>query len=481
MAQPFADDTAGLLRIRSMKVNALEDNAHNPCPGNEGRHMRRHALVLVTLLTTIAASQSLESQANKTHEFESLFPIVQDGKWGLINRTGRVVIAPRFDELGRQSANLFRIPHKTWQAMTLLQSSPTSDELVGVRLGKHWGFVNRDDAMALATSFDGIGWFGQEGLAAAQRRGKWGFIDRTGRFVIESQFDYVYNFACGLAHVQKGRGRNPKWGLIDTSGRFVLAPTFDLISEPCYWALVLSHGDPERSSRYGPESFNRNLIGVVAGGRLGYANRQGDIVIEPKFVGQTDLIFREGLKRVRLSPGGKDGYIDQTGRFAIPPQFDRADEFFEGRALVQLGTRSGHIDTSGRFLDDQRPASGDYSDGLATLRIGGKVGFIDRSGKVIIEARFDAARSFAQGRAAVCLAGRWGFIDRTGSVVIEPQFQRANDFKGEGVALVTQGAKASYIAPTGTVVFTTEVPGLRELRQASCGSVTVVAGLPVAR
>ena len=152
---------------------------------------------------------------------------------GAINRTGRVVVTPRFDELGRQDANRFGTSPKTWQALTLLGSRPTSDELVGVRLGKQWGFVNRDDAMTVAASFDGIGWFGQEGLAAAERRGKWGFIDRTGSFVIEPQFDYVYNFPCGLAHVQKGRGRNPKWGLIDTSGRFVLAPTFDLISEPC--------------------------------------------------------------------------------------------------------------------------------------------------------------------------------------------------------------------------------------------------------
>ena len=42
------------------------------------------------------------------------------------------------------------------------------------------------------------------------------------------------------------------------------------------------------------------------------------------------------------------------------------------------------------------------------------------------------------------------------------------------MALVTQGTRASYIAPTGAVVFTTEVPGLSELRQASCASVTVV-------
>jgi hypothetical protein len=436
--------------------------------------MRPQALFLITLITTIAFSPSLESQAKRTQEFEPLFPIVKDGKWGLINRTGRVVVAPRFDELGPESSIFDGVSKKTWEALTLLGSGPTSDELVAVRIGKQWGFVNRDDGMTIAASFDGIGWFGQEGLAAAERGGKWGFIDRTGRFVIEPQFDYVYNFACGLAHVQKGR--RPKWGLIDTSGRFILAATFDLIWEPCYWALVHSHGHPERSARFNATSYNTDLIGVVAGGRMGYVNRQGDIVIEPKFIGQTDMTFREGLKRVRLKPGDKDGYIDQTGRFAIPPQFDSGGEFFEGRALVQQGTRSGYIDKTGRFLEDQSLTRREFSEDLAPFRTEGKVGYIDRSGKVVIEARFDAAQGFTEGRAAVCLQGMWGFIDRTGTAVIAPRFERARQFKGEGLALVTEGTRASYIDPTGAVVFTSELPGLGGLRQAPCGSETIVRG-----
>jgi len=40
----------------------------------------------------------------------------------------------------------------------------------------------------------------------------------------------------------------------------------------------------------------RTDVGVVVGGRMGYVNRQGDIVIEPKFVERTDMAFREGLK-----------------------------------------------------------------------------------------------------------------------------------------------------------------------------------------
>jgi len=435
--------------------------------------MRPQALLLVILVTTIAFPSSLRSQSNAAEEFEPLFPIVKDGKWGLINRTGRIVVTPRFDELGRQSANVFGTSPKTLQAIALLESRPTSDELIGVRSGKQWGFVNRDDSMTVAASLAAVGWFGPEGLAAAERGGKWGFIDRTGRFVIEPQFDYAYNFACGLAHVQKGRGRNPKSGLIDTSGRFVLAVTFDSIWEPCYWALTYSHGYPERTARYNATAYDTDLIGVVAGGQMGYVNRQGDIVIEPKFVEQTDMAFREGLKRVRLKPGDKDGYIDRTGRFEIPPQFDSASDFFEGRALVRTGTRSGYIDKTGKLVEEQL-RHGDFSDGLATIQQAGKVGFIDRSGKVVIEARFNAARGFAEGRAAVCLEGRWGFIDRTGTVVIEPQFDRAGDFNGGGLALVTRGARASYIAPTGAVVFTTEVPALDVLRRAPCGSVTVV-------
>jgi len=45
--------------------------------------------------------------------------------------------------------------------------------------------------------------------------------------------------------------------------------------------------------------------------------------------------FSEGLAGM-ISPEGKWGYIDRAGRWAIPPQFVKVDDFWGGLARVIL-------------------------------------------------------------------------------------------------------------------------------------------------
>ncbi len=53
----------------------------------------------------------------------------------------------------------------------------------------------------------------------------------------------------------------------------------------------------------------------------------------------------------------KWGYIDRDGKTVIPPQFEFAEEFSEGLALVQLNGKWGFIDASGTLVIDARYSS----------------------------------------------------------------------------------------------------------------------------
>lgn len=46
----------------------------------------------------------------------------------------------------------------------------------------------------------------------------------------------------------------------------------------------------------------------------------------------------------------KYGFIDQTGKMVISPQFDFAKGFSEGKAVVKVGRKWGFIDRSGRLV-----------------------------------------------------------------------------------------------------------------------------------
>jgi WD40 repeat protein len=60
-------------------------------------------------------------------------------------------------------------------------------------------------------------------MAPVKSGGLWGYIDRTGSFVIPPQFDQAYSFSDGLAGVQVGEKR----GFILSDGSFAAEPQFD--------------------------------------------------------------------------------------------------------------------------------------------------------------------------------------------------------------------------------------------------------------
>ena len=47
------------------------------------------------------------------------------------------------------------------------------------------------------------------------------YIDKTGKYVINPQFDSAGNFSEGLAPVRIGDDKTGKWGCIDKTGKFL--------------------------------------------------------------------------------------------------------------------------------------------------------------------------------------------------------------------------------------------------------------------
>ncbi len=122
--------------------------------------------------------------------------------------------------------------------------------------------------------------------------------------------------------------RKGKYGYRDASGAFVIAPQFDYAGEFCEGLAVVG-------------------VGKFPDTKWGYINRQGHIVIPAQFAGAHD--FSEGMAAV--SAGGKLGYIDRTGKLVVPPQFDEAQKFSGGRARVRIIKEGyGYINKQGEFV-----------------------------------------------------------------------------------------------------------------------------------
>ena len=176
--------------------------------------------------------------------------------------------------------------------------------------------------------------------------------------------------------------------------------------------------------------------------------------------------YRDRTRIVKArTAGGEWGYVDPSGSFLIPPQFEAADYFSEGVAAVELHGRFGYIDTDGHFVVKPRYfRAGPFKDGLAWVvtekpltpfgtgeygvALYGQVTYIDHSGREVRHP-FPAEHvsNFSEGLAAVrpgrifggC-SGKVGYLNRQGDWAIKPQFDEAHDFS-EGFAAVNQGGK----------------------------------------
>lgn len=193
-------------------------------------------------------------------------------QFGFIDKTGKVIASPQFDEaLG------------------------FSEGLAAVLVKDKWGFIDQTGKMVIQPQFEHVASF-SDGLAPFQVKNKWGYIDKTGKVVIEPRFEDYAVFADGLAAVPN----ECKYGYLDKSGKFVAV-------------------SPDEAQKLGDEM-------VVSECRYGYIDKTGQLVIPPQF--EQAQGFSDGLAAVQVKE--KWGYIDKTGKFVIPPQFDELNQLNEG-------------------------------------------------------------------------------------------------------------------------------------------------------
>jgi len=340
----------------------------------------------------------------------------RDGKFGLIDRTGKIVVPPKYDVISPFSDGLAAAADNRNIASLWLDTSGQEvrrDVVTGFRpyhsglaiandyQAKHFGYKDKTGRMVISLPRP-MGEDFHAGFALLQSPEGVYFIDRAGKPLSSDRFEVAGDFHEGRAAVQKGG----KWGLIDRAGNVIVAPQYDLIG-----------------------NFHEGLAAIKLGSQEGCLDRDGHMVLPLRegAVGE----FHEGLAAISIpkpvpegaaptADRGTFGYIDRAGKTTIPLQYGDAFPFNQGRARVLLN---------------------------------GKWGFIDHAGKSVISPQFDQIGDFEEGLASVQKGDKWGFIDRTGALVIPAQYSYTTGFQ-DGLADVWfDTAHKAYIDPAGHIVW----------------------------
>ena len=223
--------------------------------------------------------------------------------------------------------------------------------------------------MVIPAVWDDAGDF-SEGLAAVMQGDACGYIDTKGESAIPLEFAVATPFSEGLAAVGAldGDGAGGRWGYVDRVGRWVVGPSAGPVPSGVAdenWQL------PVRRFANGlaPVSLDDALDGTFPpDGGWNYIDATGAAKSWGQAFRQAGE-FSEGLAPVQDGASGKWGFIHTSGHFAIQPRFDDSitrylrsyGGFHQGLAIAVVGDDVGYIDKTGKWVVEPQLARGEAS------------------------------------------------------------------------------------------------------------------------
>jgi hypothetical protein len=128
--------------------------------------------------------------------------------------------------------------------------------------------------------------------------GKFGFLDKQGKWAIKPLFADVGNFHEGLAKVKL----NENWGFIDPTG------TVTINTE-----ILRSKTEIKTSPTYDEVSdFSEGIAFIKTKGKYGYIDKTGNWVVAPELLDARP--FKNGMARVKFPDRKGWNFIDKSGK-----------------------------------------------------------------------------------------------------------------------------------------------------------------------
>ena len=237
-----------------------------------------------------------------------------------------------------------------------------------------------------------------QGMAIfTDEQGLQGVVNAEGKVVVAPQYTEIQVFQGGMAAVDK----DGRFGLINTQGEEVVAPQY-VYAEALDNGLALVQREDLQSALLNDKGelvFPFTLAAwVVAGGEDWVTVSQDDTQTMKNIQGETLFTFNGAIDGYfpevglfSLWDGGKNGFIDETGKEVVPPRYEESNGFSEGLAAVRAGDKWGYVNAQGEVVIapqftgnlEEGGRIGNFYQGSALVFADGKGFLIDKAGKKI--------------------------------------------------------------------------------------------------
>lgn len=246
----------------------------------------------------------------------------------------------------------------------------------------HFGKVSSSEFKSVFGAFsNGLSKF------ANYKVGKYGFIDKSGKMVIEPKYDHLNDFSEGYASFGNS---DRMYGFINTKGEVVIPAVYSNL----------------------PYSFNSGLAKVMSKDNLfGFINTKNKLIIPAKYKYATNFYKNHAL--VRESTGTPILLINQEGEIVTTFNKDYYLDSFKEYYDFTIGDLN--------YLNPTLKQIMNYNKGI--FKKGLRYGLLDMNGNVVLDFKYASLKDYKSGMMlAVWKTGneiKQGLINDEGDFVVE--------------------------------------------------------------
>ncbi len=336
-------------------------------------------------------------------------------------------------------------------------------------LGK-WGFVDKGGKEVVQATYEQLwGQYMKDGTAKVLKDGKYGVVNTKGKFIIPLAYKKIERVNSSLYAVSNGE----MYTLTDLRNKPVLTETFEAIQGTTDGMFIMRKDGKTgmQDSKFQPltpyiyDEISSYLMqgrrAAKKDGMWGFIDAQGKEVIPFKYSDADSYGSKIGLAPVQDKTTGKWGYINPEGKTVIPFNYKDATSFWEGwYASVQMPSEYGGylaIDGRGKILVNRENTYATWVSREGIIQIDNNYYYAASGEPVIKRENIYAETPFNFGQAVVrydVSMNSYGMINTAGEIVVPPVFTSLYPFEDEMWQAYFEGYKQTFfINRKGEIIF----------------------------
>ncbi len=312
----------------------------------------------------------------------------------------------------------------------------------------HWGLIDQSGKKILSIEYEALG-LPHDNFILAKKKNKWGLVDFSGKLLYPFSFDDVRDFEDDVAFVIQdckrwlaGKCIIGKWGLLNKNGTLLLEPKYDgvegKVSIPIPHLFGDSYGELIQDETYFDNGFAKIYFkdkSINPIRSYGFISKGGKIIFEPKY--NSISFFSQGIAIVSRNEGnGSEWFLINDKSEVLTKR--------NYRSLNSLTEQSSNKHLFlGSYINENRKK-------ISVL--------IDHDGNELASDFFSILQNF-NGKYAWFKDrpnGSWGLMNKQGQVFLIPKYKTVRVLKNNSTIATDNDKKNIIIDAEGKSIFETQ-------------------------